>query len=497
MTWLHNGYSSYKNFLNSSFSPKNITYGGPDFRGGSQVYTLAFTVVGPSVEPLLNFATALDNAAKASLDLFNTVAADIRSGFEKKVDKVLQKQLYPLEGLVKEEKPIVTVNDQALTVQQFRYYTQDPSGQKLQSTAADKTFTFTEETSENNTLTIKAAGNISGFLKFNYGTSYIVYLDTKDTSSDNIKFELLEKSSASEEKIDALSTISPLPTLTTILPVFQTKLLALKNERKIPLAVFVTKCSPLQSHYLEFVSGTGIKGNQAHGVIPLDAFGQATVQQPTADAPEFNRYLQLVKDVLSEGDTTPVGASSWVSARLSAVPPFTGALAFLQQLKTATQANKLSSEKGLAKQITDIIDAILKYIALISEFIRQLKVMTTIISHFFTALDSLRFMNVYTIMVIPGMGYLGSTDELKDILLSAKGLPQQEDLYYASFVSVFSVPTPDSISRQFTSAYNLPDGQPLPSYINEKARLFSKEMPSSAGPISDLFDLLRKNGLLK
>lgn len=495
--FVSNGYGSYRNFLTSSFDPQKIVYGGPDFRGGSDVYTLAFTVVAPTIEPLLNFANALDKVAKTSSDLINTVYADAKSGFEQKAAKIAEKERYPLEGLVKADKPIVTLNDQTLTVNSFKYYVQ--LARQIEFAKDSKVFNLEDYTNpDTGALSIRAAGNISGYFFLEYATSYVVYLDTQDTSSDNIKFELLEKSSKSENKIDVLATLKPVPSTESIVAVFQAKLMALKNARKIPLAIFVTKCSPLQTYYLEALSGTDIKGNTDNTLIPLDTYAQSTVQSASENplTPELLWAAQLFRDAVV-ADVPQTSTSSWNSVALSALPGLAPALATLRQIKTATQSNKLSSEKGIVKQINTIIDALLKYIALIEEFLRQIKILTSMLTSFFEALDALRVVNIYTLMVLPPMGAVGSTEELRDILLAAKGLPQQEDLNYASLITVFSVPTPQAISNKLGSAYGIPDGEPLPSYLNEKARLVSKEMPSAVQPLSDLLDLLKKNGLLK
>jgi len=494
---ISNGYSGYRSFVSTIFDDKTTTFGGPDFRGGSEVYTIAFTVVAPSLETFSNFINSIDRITKISSDLFNTIAQDTRSGFEKLTQNIVKNDQYPLEGLIKgQNSGIVTLNGDIITVNSFDYLVQDFQQSKRNSQL--KTFTLKETTLDNDEKVYQIFGS-KVFLK--PGTSYVVYLDAKNSGQDNVFFEILEKKDENEKKIDVLSSIYPAPSEPKASLVFNSKLVQLKNSRKIPLAIFTTKCSVKQKYYLDSIGP--IKANSVHTLVPLENFGVASTQQSSAgqlsgDLLYWQRLLSTAGLNIDGSAIQPQNSQNpWFNASLSTLNGVAPLVAYLRQVKSITKGSNLSQNKGIVKQLLDIIDALVKYIKMISDFIRQLSIISNMIKEFIQAIQSLSSLNIYGLMVIPGMSALSSTEDLKNLYISARGLPTGEDLYFASLISVFAIPTGDSLVEKMRISYGLPEGQPLPSYLTEKTKLISQDSPGSTESITALLNLIKQFGLIK
>ena len=512
-----NGYSSYQAFLNDVFSTKKVTYGGPDLRGGSEVYTLGLVATSPSLESFHNFLVAVDKLNQIGYQAggaFSPIVSDVQKILTQLSKKgitnfsgVLSPDPSPLISLTVQPDPSKT--EDSLKISTFQYQTsvtastdgQIPS--TILPAITQKSYTIREDivltpsrSVSSRELYMEGEGTRLSLL---YGTSYVICLDMT-SNPHSITFKLLEKNSSSEDKIDALAAVGyPPPTEDIIIQNFAPKLEKMRELGFTPLAILTTKCKPSQA--VALTSSFGIPTIPTYNsLIELPKYRLARVQ-PQDRGPDWQALTQEMYRkswdlVFADEQLDNTVTKDWLKVAPSSVIGLSEAYSFLRQLKNQTKSLTLDGNSGLVKQLTDFIENILKYLNLISEFTRQLNLMVQLITQLFKAIEALASLNLYMLASVPPMVPIDSSADLKNLYLNATGLPKQEDLYYASVIMVFSYPTTSSISSQLATSYGLGENEALPEYLSNRAQAAFKDSPQGQDAVRTLIDLLRQAKIL-
>lgn len=512
-----NGYSSYQAFLNDVFSTKKVTYGGPDLKGGSEIYTIGLVATSPSLESFHNFLVAVDKLIQISYQAsgaYDQVSSDVKKIASQLAKKgvtnfsgVLSPVPSPLVNLSVQPDPKKT--EDTLSVVQFQYQipiTASEGGQipsTIIPTLRQKSYAIRENvvSGENGTilsrkLYLEGEGTRLDLL---YATSYAVCLDTTSTPH-SIAFKLLEKNSTSETSIDALAAVGyPPPSEDIIIQSFAPKLERLRELGFIPLAVLATKCTPSQA--VTLTSSFEIPTIPTYNsLIELPKYRLARVQ-PVDRGPDWQALTQELYRkswdlVFADEQVDNTVAKDWLKVAPSSVIGLSEVYSLLRQLKNQTKSLTLDANSGLVKQLTQLIENILKYLNIISEFTRQLNLITQLIVQFFAALEALSSLNIYMLASVPPMVPIDNSTDLKNLYLNATGLPKQEDLYYASMILVFSYPTTSSISSHLAASYGLGENETLPEYLSNRAKVAFKDSPQGQEAVTTLISLLRQAKIL-
>jgi len=480
-----NGYSSYRNFLQSIFSNQSLVYGGPDFREGSSVYTLGITVVAPSLESIATFTSSMQEIIELIKKISSGIYEDLSSAIQKLIDYIKKVAKGGTIGTKDEPANLISFANptEKSEIIDIKPFTIVKNGSEVKVSAQKISLSnFTEESEK--ILVSFSSDNSADTIYF--GSSYALCIDINTLK---LSFHDLEKSSKGEKRVDVLASVAESSLLkeSDILSAFSNNFVKLRQEDKLPLAVFSTQCSTKQ---LAFLSRNGIIGSKVDYLINLEKYRK--VQADTSKSKEAQEEVRKAESNLSSIEEQPYAPGQW--GRL----PFTNVLdpinSFLVRLREQS-ANKTPELTGVAKSIDSALDSIIGYIDLLNELNSQLAIIKVIIEKFIAALNSMGLINVYTIMIPIEASALSSSEELSALYFSAKGLPVSEDYYYASLITVVGWPTAESVTNQMKRDYVMAPGQNLSSYVNNLAKEKIDDNPNISDSVTALFQLLNKIGI--